>query len=684
MKTKKKSVFNSPILGVFLSLITNVFAVGVILLVHRYSQVNSKFYLIGVLVVILVVLLLNVFFLLGYIQKKKSFRVIFVLLSLIFSIILGLGNWYIYRGNTSIDTIINDLGVENLEYSLITLDEEMTLDDLSNERIAIVKDETSSIEEKVTGSLAKYSRTLRYVDYNTYRDLLSSSQDGEYSLMVVPKDFRKLLQNESDAKIFENAKTLMSFDEDKEEDISDVNVLKEPFTVLMLGDNEGLSDSIILTSFNPETLQVTMTSLARDSYVPISCYTYNSKDKLNHSRAHSRQCIIDTIEDFLDVEIDFYFESDFYALIKMVDALDGLELESPVSFSGSLPLEDEEWKTEQVTVKKGTYVMSGKEAITFARERQHMPNGDFDRQLNQQYVIQELAKKIFSTRNIETLMNVLDVAKDNIVMNIPIRDLSSLMGYSLDEINKSPVDGLDTFRIVQSQVAGTTPTINGMSVIKPYVKDIEKAHSIITNNMEPIENKNNITNFSFSYTKPYELFLANPDLAGLPEETLRQSDLFSIPDFSGWSLSEIKTWGYDRDVEVVVDLVEDDLAQGLVSQTPNVGDYERKPQEIYITFEVENEQEVEAEIEQRTVNVRNLIGESRSEILVWMSELALENKDGYVTYQINEVEDETADYDEIIGQSVVGNQEVTNSLSVIFDVNKYDASNEQEENTDGV
>ena len=604
----------------------------------------------------------------GYVKRKKSFRVMFVLFTFVLSVILSIGTWYIYRGNTSIDKIINNMAVEDIEYSLISLDKSITLNFLSDEKIAIVKDGYSDLEKETIETLSEYSNSLEYVDYSSYRNLLLAAQDDEYNLMVVPSDFRKLLENPQDEKIFENSEVLLTFNTQQTEDVSDVDVLKDPFTILMLGNNEGLSDSIIVASFNPVTLRATMTSLARDSYVPIACYPYGSRDKLNHSRAHSRQCIVDTVEDFLDIEIDFYFETDFYALVKTVDALGGLEITSPVSFSGSLPIEGEEEQYETVNIQEGTHVLTGKEAITFARERHHMPNGDFDRQLNQQYVIRELASKIFGTRNIETLMNVLDVAKDNITMNIPIRSLSSLMGYGLDQIGLSPLEGMDAFRIVQTQVAGATPTIEGMSVVMPYESDIAESSHLINENVSTEYEKNDVTHFSFSYTEPYKLDLSNPDFAGGDDDVWGEEELFYVPDFDGWSLEEIKNWGYNNDIEIIVEEVVGDNPGTLITQNPKPGTFSNQPYEIFIKFMVEKK-EPEPVVEKNKINIPDLTGQDAGSIDAWLSELTAKYGD-VIKYAVIDVYNQSDVENQIVGQSHAGEQSFENSILVTFEVNR--------------
>ena len=64
----------------------------------------------------------------------------------------------------------------------------------------------------------------------------------------------------------------------------------EPFTILVMGvdsnddeiDDWGLGDTIILITFNPKTLNATIFSIPRDTYVPIA-WRKNAENKINAS-----------------------------------------------------------------------------------------------------------------------------------------------------------------------------------------------------------------------------------------------------------------------------------------------------------------------------------------------------------------------------------------------------------------
>ena len=110
---------------------------------------------------------------------------------------------------------------------------------------------------------------------------------------------------------------------------SDKDVTKEPFTVLIIGVDDDRSDALMLATVNPGSMTVLLTSIPRDSYVPIACYTNQKSDKINNSRVRGRQCTIDTVKQLLDVDVDFYFESNFHGIIEIVDALGGVIIDNP-------------------------------------------------------------------------------------------------------------------------------------------------------------------------------------------------------------------------------------------------------------------------------------------------------------------------------------------------------------------
>ncbi|QIK69384.1 LCP family protein [Erysipelothrix sp. HDW6C] len=576
-RKRRSFIFDIPLVGMLIVLMVNVVVAAVIILAGRYIKIHTQYFMLGIAVLMVVALILDLLFLIGFVKRVSAFRRLTIYFGLIVIAVGGVGTYYLYKTDNIINQIINLTAQESVEYVVVSFDKNLTTSDMDHKKLGYISSIDPTYKEVVKESVSAYSQTVELVEYKNSVDLLKASQRQEIAFAALPKTYKRLSDDfAQDDNPLENIAVLFPFKTEIEQNSSTVDVLKEPFTLLMLGNNEDLSDSIILATFNPKTLRVTMTSLARDSFVPIACRD-GERDKLNHSRGESRQCIIDTVENYLDEEIDFYFETDFYALVKIVDALGGLDIESPVTFAGSFPLEGEydeygEPVYEGITVPAGLNHLDGKQVLTFARERHNIDGEDFGRQMNQQYVIKEVATKIISTRNVNTLVNVLDAAKDNVSTNLSVNDITALMGYAIQSLDSSPLTPMETFRIVSTQIAGDDDVRpNGAMVIIPYLSQMQNVRDLIDINVRHEPKLLNNTSFEFSYTDKYnaaldfdgyrenegELYIGQEIEYETPSnnntstsEKPSENGSVVVRDFSGWSDEEISSWGSERGIAI--------------------------------------------------------------------------------------------------------------------------------------
>jgi len=205
-----------------------------------------------------------------------------------------------------------------------------------------------------------------------------------------------------------------------ESNASKKDLSKDPFNVLLIGwspiigsTTVGLADAIIVATVNPQTYTVSMMSIARDSYVPISCYG-GECDKINSGRGTSMDCFVSTVENLIGEEIDFYMEINFYGFAELCGQLGGIEINNPVSFT-----------LDGVYVPAGNYVADGWQALQFARERHHMPNGDFDRQQHQKEVIMEIAKK-FLKHDLTFALDTFNTISDSLNTNMTFEQIAGV------------------------------------------------------------------------------------------------------------------------------------------------------------------------------------------------------------------------------------------------------------------
>lgn len=154
-------------------------------------------------------------------------------------------------------------------------------------------------------------------------------------------------------------------------------------------------------TINPNTNEVLLTSIPRDTYVQLSGTT-GVKDKLTHAGIYGIDMSKRTIEEFLNIKIDYYVRVNFDSVVAIVDEIGGIELYNDIAFTRGTRY-----------YAAGMIHLNGQDALTYARERKLMPEGDVTRGRHQQKVIEAIINKINNNRelllNYENIMNKLSM-----------------------------------------------------------------------------------------------------------------------------------------------------------------------------------------------------------------------------------------------------------------------------------
>src|SRR5699024_1756048 len=100
---------------------------------------------------------------------------------------------------------------------------------------------------------------------------------------------------------------------------------------------------------------------------------------------------VTTVEDFLDIDINYYVRVNFTTVIKLVDTLGGVNVYSDYDFNA-----------QGYHFNKGYNYLNGEQALAFSRERYSFVGGDNQRVKNQQAVIEAIIKKVMNSTTILT------------------------------------------------------------------------------------------------------------------------------------------------------------------------------------------------------------------------------------------------------------------------------------------
>ena len=187
------------------------------------------------------------------------------------------------------------------------------------------------------------------------------------------------------------------------------------------GADHARSDALILATMNVETKTVKTLSIPRDSYVYIP--SRDREDKINHAHAFGGTLsTIETVENLLDIPVDYYVRMNFNAFIDIVDALGGIEVEVPYDM-----VELDEHDKYAVKLEKGLQKLNGTESLALARTRKK--DSDIERGKRQQEILKAIANQAAKPSSILKYDDLIDAVADNTKTNMTFSEMKSFLSY---------------------------------------------------------------------------------------------------------------------------------------------------------------------------------------------------------------------------------------------------------------
>lgn len=192
------------------------------------------------------------------------------------------------------------------------------------------------------------------------------------------------------------------------------------------------SDTIMIASLNKETKEVKLVSIYRDTLLELDDGSYN---KANAAYSFGGpEGAISMINRNLDMNIEKYVSVNFNALVDVIDALGGLDIEmtadevvhmnnycvetSKVTGVGYTKIEPE---------VAGTYHLNGVQAVSYSRIR-YTAGGDFERASRQRLVLSLIAEKAQSM-SLSTINKIINSVFPQVSTNFT---LAEMIGYAKD------------------------------------------------------------------------------------------------------------------------------------------------------------------------------------------------------------------------------------------------------------
>ena len=418
---------------------------------------------------------INIFFDMFLMRKKvrKGVRGFFAFLTIV---VLGVMAFFAHY-------ILNTLGflakIGPTDYKTETYSV-IVLKDSKYNKIKDIKDLDVGYYANSKGAKEANKKVLKSVDVN-FKDYDDANEMANKLLnneekVIMLEDSVLSMVNEDNPDFNDKTKVIYKFviKIKSKTKAKDVNVTSKPFNIYITGiDTYGeissvsRSDVNIIATVNPKTKQVLLTSIPRDYYVQLHGTT-GVKDKLTHAGIYGVDMSIATIEDLLDIEINYYVKVNFTSLIDIVNAIGGITVYSDYTFTS----------IDGVHFTEGNNNMNGEQALAFARERKAFQAGDIQRGKDQQAVIAALIKKICSKSIITKYDSLLNSLKGKFQTNMSSKKITSLLKMQLNDmatwnVSTYNLDGVNSNNYTYS--GGNAK----LFVFEPKLGSIDEAHNLI-------------------------------------------------------------------------------------------------------------------------------------------------------------------------------------------------------------
>ena len=433
-----KKLLKNP--GTYISIIVLILCIVFLFKIIQIDILPLKI-LVPLCVAFLCVCFLSV---LLWVKAKKLFtKIIACILSIVLIFTSGFGIKYISETIDSIMKISTSdtktkkiISVYALKMSAVKEEK-----DLKGRTIGIL---TNNNRENVDICLNKLNQEIEIKEYTSSIELVKDFKGQAIDCICIDQMYLDTIEDYEGFENFEDdIREVYSYIYyvDKENTVEDIDVIKEPFSVLISGidtrtegfdDGDSRSDVNMVITVNPTTKQIFMLSIPRDYYVTTVCDASagcgnGQKDKLTHTGWHGVATTERTIENLLSIEINYNVRVNFKTVRTIVDLLDGIDIYSSqaVTNLGN--------GSTYCSAVEGWNHFDGQCALDYSRERYAYSDGDRQRGKNQMQVLTAIIKKMVSPALLNNFSEIMETMSDLIQTNMDMNQVFALVKQQLSE-----------------------------------------------------------------------------------------------------------------------------------------------------------------------------------------------------------------------------------------------------------
>lgn len=267
--------------------------------------------------------------------------------------------------------------------------------------------------------------------------------------------------------------------------------------VLAMGESTGMSDTIIVCSYNPKTQEASMLSIPRDTFIGDSKRNATTSDKINalYNGGKKPEKTIEAVNELTGLNIQNYILVDTKALVELVNTIsdgEGIEFDVPIDMKY-----DDYSQDLHINLKAGMQRLNGDQVEQLVRFR-HNSNGstysyeygmeDYGRMRTQREVLVAIAKQTIQLKNVKEIGNIIDIAEKYVQTNMDFKLLKDYIPYAVN---------INADNIKSAQLPGESEPVNGIWF---FLHDEEETKNIVeelftgTNEQTQTNEENNTIN----------------------------------------------------------------------------------------------------------------------------------------------------------------------------------------------
>ncbi|MGC9398522.1 MAG: LCP family protein [Anaerolineae bacterium] len=305
----------------------------------------------------------------------------------------------------------------------------------------------------------------------------------------------------------------------------------ERLNVLILGVDERAqwdepawrTDTIMVATLDPVTLEAGVLSIPRDLWVEIPGYTHNRINTAHYIGDYDNYpgggpaLAMETVEHTLGLEIDYYVRVNFQAFIRLVDEIGGIDVSVEETIDDPL-YPDANYGYDPLYIEAGEQHFDGEMALKYARTR-HSGNGDFDRARRQQQVVRAILEKVTQPA---VLMRLISQAHElyGVVESSISTDLKLDQMIALASLARKIDPETMRFAVIDENCTENWTTPDGSMVLVPIRECMRERRDYIFGLVSPEESEGEVSEEETDVTLSVLNGTLTPGLAGATADFL--------------------------------------------------------------------------------------------------------------------------------------------------------------------